>query len=200
GMFYLPEAAFGAAQGFAQDTAYVASNIAGGTTPDLYTPRGADPTAPPLIDPFPTVLQPAGSSRGLATFLGQSIIFNNTNRRIPRADQWSLGVQQQLPHGIKADLSYVGMHTQNINTNDNDAGGARNLNVLSAAQINSVQQTVADSPTGNNSTYQTASQYLGTALPSPFAGNIPNTNRNGATLSRQQLLLPYPQFLSVNYG
>ena len=200
GMFYLPEAAFGAAQGFAQDTAYISNNIAGGTTPDLYTPRGADLNAPPLTNPFPTVLQPAGSSLGLATFLGQSIVFNNTNRKIPRADQWSFGVEQQLPYAIKADLSYVGMHTQDINTNDNDAGGARNLNVLSAAQISSVQQTVAASPTGTNSTYQTASQYLGTAVANPFAGNIPNTNLNGATLSRQQLLLPYPQFLSVNFG
>ncbi|HEU4983639.1 MAG TPA: carboxypeptidase regulatory-like domain-containing protein [Acidobacteriaceae bacterium] len=200
GMFYLPEAAFGAAQGFAQDTAYVPNNIMGGTTPDLYIPRGADPLAPPLKDPFPSVLQPAGSSLGLATFLGQSIIFNNPDRKIPRADQWSAGVEQQLPFGVKADLSYVGMHTQDINTNDNDAGGARNLNVLSASQISSVQQTVAASPTGANSTYQTASQYLGTAVANPFAGNLPNTNLNGSTLSRQQLLLPYPQFLSVNYG
>ncbi|UWZ86821.1 carboxypeptidase regulatory-like domain-containing protein [Occallatibacter riparius] len=200
GMFYLPEAAFGAAQGFAQDTAYIPNNIAGGTTADLYIPRGNDPNAPPLADPFPTVLQPVGSSQGLGTFMGQGIIFNNVNRKIPRADQWSAGVQQQLPHDIKIDLSYVGMHTQNINTNDNQAGGARNINVLSDAQIKSIRQTVGTTPTGNGGTYQTASQYVGTAVANPFVGQVPNTNLNGATLSRQQLLLPYPQFLGIAYG
>ncbi|HZP05138.1 MAG TPA: carboxypeptidase-like regulatory domain-containing protein [Terracidiphilus sp.] len=200
GIFYLPEAAFGAAQGFAQDTAYVPNNIAGGSTANLYQPRGNNPAAPPLTDPFPSVLQPKGSSLGLSTFLGQSIIYNNTNRKIPRADQWSVGVQQQFPWNVKVDMSYVGMHTQYINTNDNQAGGARNLNVLSSGQIASVRQTVTNSATGSNGTYQTASQYVGAAVSNPFANQIPNTNLNGATVSRQQLLLPYPQFLGISYG
>lgn len=193
GMFYLPEGAFGAAQGFAQDTAYVPNNIAGGTTPDLYRPRGNDPSAPPLINPFPTVLKPSGSSLGLATFQGQSIIFNNVNRKIPRADQWSAGIEQQFPYAVKVDMSYVGSHTQHVNTNDNNTGGARNLNVLSTAQIQSARQAAAALGT-------TASSYLGQAVANPFAGLLPSTNLNGSTVSRQQLLLPYPQFLNVNYG
>ncbi|HKR27489.1 MAG TPA: TonB-dependent receptor [Acidobacteriaceae bacterium] len=193
GMFYLPEAAFGAAQGFAQDTAYVPNNIAGGTTPDLYTPRGANPAAPPLIDPFPTVLKPSGSSLGLATFEGQSIIFNNVNRKIPRANQWSVGVEQQLPYNVKVDASYVGSHTVHINTNDNFAGGARNINVLSTTQIQSARTSAGTANT-------TAQAYLGQAVPNPFTGLLPGTNLNGATVSRQQLLLPYPQFLTVAYG
>lgn len=200
GMFYLPEAAFGAAQGFAQDTAYVPNNIAGGTTPDLYIPRGNDPAHPPLANPFPTVLQPSGSSSGLSTFVGQSIVFNNPKRKIPRADQWSVGIQQQWPFGVKVDMSYVGMHTQDINTNDNQAGGARNLNVLSASQISAIQNTVSSTATGAGGTFQSAQQYVGTAIPNPFAGQIPNTNLNGATVSRQQLLLPFPQFLGIAYG
>ena len=193
GMFYLPEAAFGAAQGFAQDTAYVPNNIAGGTTPDLFTPRGADPAAPPLLDPFPAVLKPSGSSLGLATFQGQSIIFNNVNRKIPRADQWSFGIEQQLPYNVKVDASYVGSHTQHINTNDNFAGSARNVNVLSRTQIAAARTAAAAASS-------TAQAYLGQAVANPFAGLLPNTNLNGATVSRQQLLLPYPQFLNVSYG
>ncbi|HWR14994.1 MAG TPA: TonB-dependent receptor [Terriglobales bacterium] len=200
GRFYLPEAAFGASQGFSQDTAYIANNITGGTTADQFLPRGNNPAAPPLANPFTTVLQPLGSSAGLSTFTGQSIIFNNPDRKIPHVDQWSFGVQHQLPWQIKVDASYVGSHTSNINTNDNQAGGARNINVLSNSQIAGIRQTVSGAPTGSGGTYQTAAQYLATAVTNPFAGQIPNTNLNGSTVSRQQLLLPYPQFQSIAYG
>ncbi len=208
GMFYLPEAAFGAAQGFAQDTTFVAANnaVCGTasnpcTNASAYIPRGGNAGAPPLADPFPTVLQPSGSALGLGTFVGQSVVFNNVNRQIPRADQWSGGIEQQLPYNVKVDLSYVGMHTQHVNTNDNDAGSARNLNVLSAQQITSIQQLVTSTRTGSGGTqYQTASSYLGTQVANPFAGAIPNTSLNGGTVSRQQLLQPYPQFQTVSYG
>jgi hypothetical protein len=193
GMFYLPEGAFGAAQGFAQDTAYVPNNIAGTNGADPFRPRGNDPAAPPLRDPFPTVLQPTGNSQGLATFQGQSIIFNNVNRKIPRANQWSFGIQQQFPYNVKIDMSYVGSFTQNINTNDNNAGGARNLNVLSTQQIQAARQSGA-------AIGRTAAEYLAQTLPNPFAGLLPASGLNGPTLTRQQLLLPYPQFLNVTYG
>ena len=193
GMFYLPEAAFGAAQGFAQDTAYISNNIAGGTTPDLYIPRGNNPAAPPLNNPFPTILQPTGSALGLATFEGQSIIFNNVNRKIPHAHQYSVGIEQQFPGGIKMEASYVGSRTMDINTNDNQAGSARNLNALSNAQIAQLRTAAAGAG-------MTAAAYAGQSVRNPFAGAIPGTNLNGATVSRQQLLLPYPQFLTVSYG
>jgi len=144
-------------------------------------------------------LQPLGSSAGLSTFLGQSIIFNDPNRQIPHVDQWSFGVQHQLPYQIKIDASYVGTHTHNLNTNDNQSGGARNINVLSNSQITSIRQAVG-TPTGAGGTFQTASQYLGTAVANPFAGQIPNTGLNGATVSRQQLLLPFPQFQGITFG
>jgi hypothetical protein len=122
---------------------------------------------------------------------------------IPRADQWSAGVEQQMFGSLKIDMSYVGMHTVHINTNDNDAGGARNLNVLSTAQINSIRQTLSSTKTGicnGSPCYQTASAYVGTSVANPFSGQIPNTSLNGSTTSRQQLLSPYPQFQTVSYG
>ncbi len=198
GMFYLPEAAFGAAQGFAQDTAYIATNIAGGTTADNFRPRGNNPAAQPLNNPFPTVLQPTGNSLGLGTFEGQSIIFNNVNRKIPRAHQYSFGIEQQLPYDVKVDMSYVGSRTVDINTNDNQAGSARNLNVLSNAQIAQVRTAAAAASTPAKTV--TPSAYLGQSVTNPFAGLLPGSSLNGSTVQRQQLLLPYPQFLNVNYG
>jgi hypothetical protein len=94
---------------------------------------------------------------------------------------------------VKVDASYVGSRTVNINTNDNQAGGARNLNVLSNAQI-------AQAQTAATAARITAATYVGQSVANPFAGLLPGTNLNGATVSRQQLLYPYPQFLGVSYG
>jgi|GEM_PF-238723 len=207
GMFYLPESAFGAAQGFAQDTAMVPNNslAAGASAADQYRPRGNNAAAQPLNDPFSTgILQPTGSSLGLATFQGQSIIFNNVNRKIPHVHQYSFGIQQQFPYNIRVDASYVGSRTMDINTNDNQAGTARNLNVLSNTQL--AQQRSAAVAAGFT---QTSGLYAGSAnlngylsqtLPNPFAGRLPGSSLNGNTISRQQLLLPYPQFTNVAYG
>lgn len=222
GLFYLPESAFGAAQGFAQDTALIPSNatVTGATAADQFRPRGNNPTAQPLNNPFATgILQPTGNALGLATFQGQGIIFNNVDRKIPHVHQYSFGMQQQLPYGVKVDASYVGSRTVNVNTNDNQAGGARNLNVLSAAQLGQLQQTAIAAgfvqtcpppvppattpPPCPNALYvgtANLSGYLGQTVPNPFAGQLPGSNLNGSTISRQQLLLPYPQYLNVNYG
>lgn len=207
GLFYLPEAAFGVSQGFAQDTQMVNTNAtaAGATIVDNYRPRGNTPTAQPLNDPFATgVLQPTGSSLGLGTFQGLGVIFNNPNRSIPYVHQYSFGFEQQLPSSIKIDAEYVGSRTMHVNTNDNQAGGARNIDVLSRSQIASLQQAAVAAgftqTTGLYAGTANLNSYLAVQFPNPFAGKLPGTNLNGATVSRQQLLLPYPQFTSVSEG
>lgn len=207
GMFFLPEAAFGAAQGFAQDTSMIANNstVAGASAADQFRPRGNKPGAQPLNDPFATgVLQPTGSSLGLSTFQGQSIIFNDVNRKIPYVHQYSFGMQQQLPKGIRIDASYVGSRTNNINTNDNQAGGARNINVLSASQLASLRQSAIAAgfvqPTGLYTGTANLNGYLSQTVSNPFAGRLPGSSLNGGTVSRQQLLLPFPQFQTVSLG
>ncbi|HKO19535.1 MAG TPA: hypothetical protein VJU82_11680, partial [Acidobacteriaceae bacterium] len=78
------------------------------------------------------------------------------------------------------------------------------LNVLSAAQITQLQQAALAAgfkqTSGLYSGTANLSGYLNAPLPNPFAGLLPGSGLNGATISRQQLLLPYPQFQSVNYG
>jgi hypothetical protein len=54
------------------------------------------PTAD-LSNPFPSgILDPAGSSAGLTTFLGQSVDFFSAQMKNPYSERWTLGVQQQL--------------------------------------------------------------------------------------------------------
>jgi hypothetical protein len=134
-------------------------------------------------------VQPTGASLGLNTQLGADVTFVNPERDIPYIHQYSLGIQRELPFRMKLDLSYVGSASRDILTGDAQAGGSavnvRNLNVNSAAQI---AQFRAD-PT-----------FFTTPVANPFAGLIPtNSTLNAATISRQRLLLPFPQFEAVNF-
>jgi len=176
GMYYLPQSFFGGVAGFAADTPFV-STQGGGV--NQFIPANS------LSNPFPTgITQPTGASLGLGTFAGNNVVFVNPNRAIPNAHQWSFGVQHQLPWAVRIDASYVGSRTYDINTGDNQTGGARNINVNTAAQITAA---------GQNPSLFTA------AVPNPFAGLLPGTSLNGATVTRQQLLKPYPQFNDVTF-
>lgn len=139
-----------------------------------------------LTNPFPTgVLPSTDASLGLSTFLGRNIIFSNPDRKISYVHSYSFGVQHQLPFNVVIDASYVGSRTIGIDTNSNQAGGARNLNVPTVAQLNQLRQD---------------SSYFNAQDTNPFAGLLPGISCNCATISRRQLLLPYPQFGSVQEG
>jgi hypothetical protein len=155
GLFYLPSSAYGGSLGYAADTIFTPT-VGGGAAG--FTP------ATTLSNPYPNgVSLPSGSSRGLNTALGSNVIFSNPDRKIPHVVQYSFGVQHQLPWNIVADASYVGSRSHNLNTNDNQSGAPRNLNVLSAAQLEQGR---------NNPSFLTAS------VPNPFAGQIPKTQRS----------------------
>jgi len=63
----------------------------------------------------------------------------------------------------------------------------KNLNVLPTATL-----ALGDSTKGGDP------NYLNQQVPNPFAGLIPNTSLNNATIARSQLLLPYPEFSTFN--
>jgi len=175
GIYYLPQAFFGGVAGFAQDTPFTAT-LGGGV--NQYIPVNT------LSNPFPTgLLSPTNANLGLGTFAGQGVTFVNPDRKIPRANQWSFGVQHQLPWAVKLDASYVGSRTYDINTGDNQTGGARNINVNSAEQIARARQDAS---------------YFNQSVPNPFAGLLPGS-LGGATVPRSQLLKPFPQFGDVTF-
>ena len=175
GIYYLPQAFFGGVAGFAQDTPYTAT-LGGGA--NQFIPANS------LSNPFPSgLLNPSNADLGLATFAGQSVVFVNPDRRIPRAHQWSFGIQHQLPWSVKLDVSYVGSRTYDVNTGDNQTGGARNINVNSAQQIEQFRQDA---------------NYFNQSVRNPFAGLLPGS-LGAATVPRSQLLKPYPQFGDVTF-
>ena len=126
-----------------------------------------------LSNPFPSgVLAPTGSSLGLATFAGQGFSYVDQSRVAASIHQFSAGFQQQLPWHILIDASYVGSRTYGLGT-------SKGINEISADQL------------------ALGTTYLNVPRANPFAGLLPGTGLNSATIARRQLLRPYPQFLGI---
>ena len=126
-----------------------------------------------LSNPYPNGLdQPVGSSQGLATLVGRGFTFSNPERTIPYVHQYSIGVQRELPWRLALDASYVGSRTRGLPVSK----GINEITAEQLAQGNFMLQQVAN----------------------PFQGLLPGTPFNGATVPRQQLVRPFPQFASIN--
>ena len=124
-----------------------------------------------LSNPYDKILLPPGRSLGLATLVGNSFTYGYFDRTIPLIHQFSLGIQRELPGRLLIDASYVGTRGRQMQT-------SKGINSVSAEQLK-----------------------LGTGLvalvPNPFYNLLPGTAMNGATVTRQTLLRPFPQFTGV---
>jgi hypothetical protein len=173
---FLPKTVFRAGYGLSYVPTYLNPQTQGysSVTPFVASLDGNLTPVGRLASPFPTgMLPPTGASQGPATFAGQNITYADQNRTMPYIHQFSAGFQHELPGAILLDLSYVGSRTRELAT-------GKNLNSLTASQLALGQA------------------YLTAQVPNPLAGLLPGTSINGTTLQRQQLMLPYPQFLNVN--
>jgi len=172
GLSMLGQNAAGSDSGFSQRTNLVAS-VDNNLTP-----------AVDLRDPFPTqifptgLLQPIGSSQGLATNLGLGVGAQFMDRPLPYSHQFSFGFQRELPGGWLTDLSYVGNLTRKMPV-------SLNQNFIPADVLESlpVAQRAA---------------YFNQQVANPFQGLLPGSAFNGATIPRQQLLFAYPHFSNVS--
>ncbi len=165
GIFYTNPVSNGYTTGFSLSTPYVAT-LDSGRTP-----------ANSLSNPFPDgILQPPGASQGMMTLLGQGPSFANPNDRLSYVHQFSFGIQRQLPGNMAIDMSYV---------------GSRTLSVPVSKGFNEVGVDVLDK---GNPWKGGDPNYLNERLPNPFEGLMPGTSLNSATVSRSQLLRPFPQF------
>ncbi len=132
-----------------------------------------------LANPFPTgLLQPTGSTQGLATFLGQNIRFRAVDQRPPYAQRWELNIQRELPGSILFEVGYIGNHMIRLKVD-------RALNYVPRAFLST-------SPTRDQNTIN----FLTAPVSNPMRGLIPGS-LGGTTVQRSQLLMLYPQFLGV---
>ena len=135
-----------------------------------------------LTNPFPTGINlPTGSSLGLATQNGQSITFPDQNHTQPKIMQYSVSVQTQLPANLVLQIAYVGNKASQLEIN-------KSINALPAQYYNQGAAGVT---------------FLQTAGSEPDGRVAPHgSSLNSATVQRQFLLLPYPEFTNVtdNYA
>jgi outer membrane receptor protein involved in Fe transport len=137
-----------------------------------------------LSNPFRNgIVEPVGSAAGIETFLGQGITFFDPNPKASRNQRWQVGLQRELPGRLVLDLAYVGTHGSDLPT-------TRNLN----ATPNQYLSTAATRDQAN-------ADYLSALVPNPFVNLMPvtaGTAFRAATIARERLLRPYPQFDTVN--
>jgi hypothetical protein len=133
--------------------------------------NGVNPTTF-LDNPFPSGLARAtGSSLGPATLLGQAVDFYDRSNPTPYSAQWNFNIQHQFRGNVLLEVGYM---------------GSRGLKFPFTTQLN--QLPTADLALGNALTNQ---------FPNPFYGQISTGVDATATVSRAQLLRPYPQFGAV---
>jgi hypothetical protein len=134
-----------------------------------------------LTNPFPDgFLFPLKASGGVATNLGQGISFFNESIRNPYMQRWQFAVQRELIKNTLLEVSYVG------NRGTRQRMG-QPLNPVPA-------QYLSTSPVRDQQTIN----FLNAQVPNPFYPLLPRTSLAGTTVSRSQLLRPYPQFTGVS--
>jgi trimeric autotransporter adhesin len=132
-----------------------------------------------LTNPFPNgLVQPLGNSLGALTGVGTNISYVDQNGTSPRVQQFSLDLQRELRGSMAISVSYVGSRGSHLTLGGSNDFGL-NINQLDPK-------------------YMALGSALTAAVPNPFFGN-PDAGplASQATLTRAQLLRPYPQFGNI---
>jgi len=107
------------------------------------------------------------------TALGQGAFGVNRNQKSGYAQQWNLSLQKTFGQNWSTEIGYLGSKLTNLGVPD------VNLNQLTAEQL-ALGSTLTQS------------------VPNPFFGQIPaSSSLGGPTITRGQLLRPYPRFTTV---
>jgi len=126
-----------------------------------------------LSSPFPNGLnQPPGSSQGLLTLLGQDIITVFRDDRRAYAQEWNLDFQRELPGAFLFDIAYAGMKGSRLPID---------------FQLNQLPDQ-----------YLALGPRLLDLVPNPFFGYVSVGPLSAPTVTRGQLLRPFPQFGNIN--
>ena len=134
-----------------------------------------------LTNPFPGgFLSPLGAAGGLSTSLGQNVSFFDENTTSSYMQRWQLALQRQLPGNNLIEVSYVGNRGTRMQV-------GQDLNPTPARYLST--SAVRD---------QQAINFLSAQVANPFYPLLPKTNLASTTVSRSQLLRPYPQFAGVS--
>jgi hypothetical protein len=149
-----------------------------GYSQDTFMQQGQFFPTTSLTNPFPNgVVQPRGNSLGYLEGVGRQIEFIDQDKKAPYVHQYSFDINRELGGSMAVGFEYSGSTIRNASLGGaNDA--TLNINQLDPAYLS-----------------------LGSALqdqvPNPFFGTGTGVNPNSPTISRAQLLRPFPQFLNI---
>ncbi len=138
-----------------------------------------------LFNPFPDgVATPPGASQGIATSLGRDIAFVPNTVKNPQTQRWEFGIQRELSGNWLVEASYVGNRGYSVINTD-----PATINFVNAIPRQYLSTSLSRDNTTNN--------FLTANVPNPFRNLLPGTGLNGATVQRQQLLRPFPEFGNI---
>ncbi len=171
---------------FSYDTFFENTNQAGfsqATAINVTNDNGLTFNGATLSNPIPSgvLTQPVGNALGLSSQMGQSLnTLYQPDRQVPYYTRWELSVQHELPDGWVVAATYL---------------GSRGSNLPVVQAVNNIPiQFLSTSRTRDTANESLLSQ----TVPNPFAGLIPGTSFNNATIARNQLMRPYPQFGTIS--
>lgn len=127
----------------------------------------------PFSNPFPTGVFVRSSSLPDQLLMGQGLTMVDRNsKNNSYMQQWNLSVQQGLPGRWVLEGAYV---------------GSRGIRLPIAGQYNQLDPR-----------YMSLGTELSRQLPNPFYGLVSTGTLAAATVTRAQLLRPYPQYLGIS--
>lgn len=142
-------------------------------TPFLSSVDGGITPSARLNNPFPNgFLEPPGSAAGTDTLIGQGIGNFMEGIKPGYMQQWNFDVQREVGGGLLVDVAYAG------------SKGSRLPHGIGLNQL--------------PNEFLSMGTALNDPVPNPFFGLVTTGPLSSATVTRRQMLLPYPQFTGVS--
>ncbi len=136
-------------------------------------------TGATLSNPIPNgqLTQPVGSALGLRSQLGQNLgTLYQPDREAAYYRRWELALQRDWRGGVVTGFTYI---------------GSRGVNLPVARPINNLPLQYLSTSRSRDAAVESL---LSGNVTNPFAGLLPGSTLNNATVARSQLLRPFPQF------
>jgi hypothetical protein len=173
GFYWVPQQIAGVGEAAIGSRGYTAVTDYLASTDGNLTPAGV------FSNPFQSgITPPQGNALGLMTGAGGNIDFVEQNSRAGHVQQYSLDVARELGGSMMLSVGYMGSRSERLSM-----GGTADATV----NINQLDPE-----------YQALGTALQALVPNPFYGNPAFGNLSlSPTISRGQLLRPYPQFQNV---
>jgi len=156
--------------------------------------QSATPATGSLSNPFPQINgvlpQPVGRDPNFsARIQGINITGIVAGAKYPYAEQYNLNVQQEITSNSVFQIGYEGSKGTHLHV-------SRNLNQLPNTYIAQAEtQYLGLIATGSTPAQADAATFVNQTVTNPLAGKLAAASAyNGATISKGQLLKPYPQF------